>query len=152
MSDDAATPAPTALNLEVRRLIRAKPERLFAAWTEPAQLKAWFGPRTVTCVEAQVDLRVGGRYRLGNRFADGRLVWISGAFVEIAPPRLIVYTWELEPGPSCIEKVTVRFEPRGGATEVVVLHERIPDMATRDRHGDGWDGCLDGLAAFVAGG
>lgn len=55
-----------------------------------------------------------------------------------------------EPGASTCERVTVRFEPRDSATEVIVLHERIADDATRNRHAHGWAGCLDGLEAFVA--
>jgi len=41
--------------------------------------------------------------------------------------------------------VTVRFEPKGDGTEVIVVHERIADEATRDDHEKGWAGCLDGL-------
>jgi len=43
--------------------------------------------------------------------------------------------------------VTVRFEPRGSATEVIVLHERIADEATSADHEHGWNGCLDNLAS-----
>jgi hypothetical protein len=50
------------------------------------------------------------------------------------------------------ERVTVRFEERGGATEVIVTHERIPNGALRDQHASGWKGCLDGLAEFVSAG
>jgi hypothetical protein len=43
--------------------------------------------------------------------------------------------------------VTVRFEPRGEATEVVVVHEDIPSEPVRESHVAGWSGCLDGLEA-----
>jgi uncharacterized protein YndB with AHSA1/START domain len=66
------------ITLVVRRTIRATPERLFEAWTEPAQLRRWWGPQDVECLDAQVDLRVGGQYRIANRFPDGRIVWIAG--------------------------------------------------------------------------
>ncbi len=49
------------------------------------------------------------------------------------------------------ERVTVRFEPRENGTEVIILHERIPNAATRDRHEKGWQGCLDGLAEYLTG-
>ncbi|MGH6980875.1 MAG: SRPBCC domain-containing protein, partial [Stellaceae bacterium] len=75
-------------------------------------------------------------------------------------PHLLVYSWELSAGtiPSggtkppeqAAERVTVRFEPRGAATEVVVTHERIADEAARNTHEQGWLGCLDGLVAFLA--
>jgi Activator of Hsp90 ATPase homolog 1-like protein len=45
--------------------------------------------------------------------------------------------------------VTVRFEPRGEVTDVVVRHERIADTSARDQHERGWLDCLDGLEALV---
>jgi uncharacterized protein YndB with AHSA1/START domain len=135
--------------LVVRRTIRATPEALFAAWTQPAQLMKWWGPAGVDCVDAQVDLRVGGAYRIANRFPDGRVVWISGEFESIDPPHALVYSWQLEPAANAAERVTVRFEARGDATEVVIHHERIADPAARRGHEAGWVGCLDGLAAYT---
>lgn len=142
----------SGVSLVVRRTISAPPERLFAAWTEPAHLKNWWGPETVRCTAAEVDLRVGGRYRIANQFPDGSVLWIAGEFELIAPPSKLVYTWRLEPEASRSERVTVRFEPRDGATEVIVVHEHIPDTAIRDRHEAGWHGCLDGLAAYLRAG
>jgi uncharacterized protein YndB with AHSA1/START domain len=133
--------------LVMRRTIHADPARLFAAWTDPEQLRAWWGPRPVTCAGAEVDLRVGGHYRIANRLPDGAIVVIEGEFRAIDPPRELVYTWRLGVEPESL--VTVRFEPRGDATEVVVIHERIADEATRDSHGEGWRGCLDGLDRLV---
>ncbi|HWU89173.1 MAG TPA: SRPBCC domain-containing protein [Kofleriaceae bacterium] len=136
-----------ALGLEVRRLIPARPERLFEAWTTPAQLEAWWGPRGVRCTRAEIDPRVGGGYRIGNELPDGRVVHIAGEFLVFEPPHRLVYTWRLEGADP--ERVTVRFEPRGAATEVVVVHERIADPRARAEHERGWEGCLDGLAAFA---
>jgi len=56
------------LTLVVRRTIGASPERVFDAWTKPERLRLWWGPRGVTCTAAEVDLRVGGRYRIANQF------------------------------------------------------------------------------------
>lgn len=144
--------ATGTLSLVVRRTIQAPPEQLFAAWTQPEQLQRWWGPAGVVCAGAEIDLRVGGRYRIANRLADGRIVWIAGAFERIEAPRILVFTWGLEPtsGPAQPERVTVRFEPRGGSvTQVVVLHERIADEAARRSHEQGWQGCLDGLTAHL---
>ena len=137
--------------LIVRRVIRATPTVLFAAWTEPTHLIKWWGPTGVECIDATVDLRIGGTYRIANRFPDGRVVWISGEFETIQPPHLIAYTWRLEPQTEPPERVTVRFDPRGDVTEVVVQHERIADVAARRGHEQGWEGCLDGLAELVGG-
>jgi uncharacterized protein YndB with AHSA1/START domain len=144
------TPAPAGigLTLVVRRAIRAPAERLFDAWTRPEQLVQWWGPKGAHCPHAEVDLRVGGRYRIGNQFGDGPVIWISGQFEAIDRPVELVYSWTIEP--AAAERVTVRFQEDGGVTEVVLVHERIADAASRDRHAQGWDGCLDGLAGFLA--
>jgi uncharacterized protein YndB with AHSA1/START domain len=145
MSSDSVT-------LEVRRTIAATPERLFSAWTDPKQLMSWWGPVGVACIGADVDLRAGGRYRIGNRLPDGKEIWIRGIFEVVERPRLLTYSWALEGIQTEAERVTVRFEARGSATEVIVTHERIASRALREQHAHGWNGCLDGLAEYVVSG
>lgn len=137
------------LALVVRRTIAASPSRLFEAWTTPNQLLAWWGPRGVRCTSAEVDPRPGGVYRIGNALPEGETLYIVGEFIEVERPTRLVYTWSLESTPDEVELVTVRFEPREGATEVIVIHERISDLPKRDRHEHGWNGCLEGLAALL---
>jgi uncharacterized protein YndB with AHSA1/START domain len=155
ISRDERTPTADSgpITLVARQTIRATAEQLFDAWTQPAQLKEWWGPPPVRCVDANVDLRVGGQYRIANQFPDGRLLWILGQFEVVDPPRLLVYTWRTEPvsrpaehASRTVERVTVQFESHGDSTEVIVVHERIPDAATRDGHREGWHGCLGRLA------
>jgi uncharacterized protein YndB with AHSA1/START domain len=137
--------------LVVRRLIRATPEKLFAAWTRPEQLIQWWGPEGVSCPTAEIDLRPGGGYRIANRFADGALIWISGVFEVVEIPHRLVYTWQLEAVSASIERVSISFEPRDTGTEVVVTHERIGSAAARISHERGWNGCLDGLVRYAQG-
>jgi uncharacterized protein YndB with AHSA1/START domain len=135
--------------LTIRRRIAAPPERLFAYWTDPAHLARWWGPVGVTCDSATVDLRVGGAYRIGNRFADGTVLWISGVFETIEPPRQLIYSWRLGDA-DAVERVSVTFTPVGDSTEVVIVHERIASSETREGHERGWQECLDGLSAYAA--
>jgi uncharacterized protein YndB with AHSA1/START domain len=137
------------VTLIVRKTIRAKAERLFAAWTVPAQLKVWWGPQGVKCVDAEVDLRHGGRYRIGNQLPDGKILWITGEFELIEAPRKLVYTWRIEPETASSERVTVQFEASGEYTEVIITHERIASEELKQMHQQGWVGCLEGLARFV---
>jgi uncharacterized protein YndB with AHSA1/START domain len=136
---------PSGLALVVRRTIVASPQRVFEAWTDPEHLRRWWGPRSVTCPSAEIDLRVGGRYRIENRFTDGHSLWIVGQFEVIAPPDKLVFSWHLEPGSGAAERVTVRFEPRDGATEVIIVHEQIASPESRETHAMGWQECLEGL-------
>ena len=100
-----------------------------------------------------MDLRVGGAYRIGNLLPDGSVLWISGEFEIVEPPHRIVYTWQVAgkaPAASARSRVTVRFEPRDGGTEVVVVHERIDTEETRADHEKGWNGCLESLEGLLS--
>jgi uncharacterized protein YndB with AHSA1/START domain len=69
----------------------------------------------------------------------------------VAPEKL-VYTWVWEPpndNAGAETLVTVEFIEKGGATELVLTHERFPNRKTRDRHEHGWAGVLESLAGFV---
>jgi uncharacterized protein YndB with AHSA1/START domain len=138
--------------LVVRCLIPAAQETVFRVWTQPEHVQKWWGPRGVTCPMAEIDLRVGGTYRIANLLPDGKTVWIHGVFEEIDPPHRLTYTWGfgLEDEPA--ERVTVTFEPRPEGTEVMVVHENIPDEAARVGHEKGWYGCLDGLEEYAGAG
>jgi uncharacterized protein YndB with AHSA1/START domain len=138
------------ITLLVRKMIRATPERLFDAWTRPEELRNWWGPTSVTCIGAEIDLRVGGRYRIANQFPDGKVLWIGGEYELIERPGRLVFSWQLESPAASVERVTVTFAARGESTEVTVTHERIGSPATRNLHEQGWLGCLDGLARYAA--
>jgi uncharacterized protein YndB with AHSA1/START domain len=141
----------SAISLIVQRSIRAPAERVFDAWTRPEQILLWWGPRPVMCSEANVDLRVGGSYRIGNVLPDGQVLIIFGQFEVVEPPSRLVYSWHVErPGGVVTEasRVSVRFESQANGTDVIVVHERIDTETTRTDHEQGWRGCLDNLAAL----
>lgn len=136
--------------LIVERVIRASPARVFAAWTTPELMTRWWGPEGVAATGVEIDLRVGGRYRIGNRLPDDKVIWIAGIFEQItAPgptdePARLVYTWGVEPAESD-EQVAVVFLPDPAGTRVHLTHTRIASQRQRDNHMHGWAGCLDGL-------
>jgi uncharacterized protein YndB with AHSA1/START domain len=140
------------ISLVVRRTIQAPAPRVFEAWTRPEQLRRWWGPRPVTCSEAEVDLRVGGSYRIGNLLPDGKVLFIFGQFEVVEAPKRLVYSWHLQLADGTVtesSRVSVRFEAHERSTEVIVVHERIDSEATRADHEHGWTGCLDNLATLL---
>ncbi len=130
----------------VSRVIRAAPDRVFAAWTDPEQLVLWWGPPGVECTLAHLDGRVGGKYRIENTLPDGNVVVIHGEFLTWEPPRALSYTWWVTPGQQkSEERVSVHFDATTEGTRVSIVHERIQDAPTRASHEAGWEGCLEGL-------
>jgi uncharacterized protein YndB with AHSA1/START domain len=137
--------------LFVARTFAAPREEVFRAWTDPEALKEWWaaGPGFTTPV-AEVDLRVGGRYRLGMKAPDQELPYVvGGTYREIERPARLVYTWAWEGSNAPETLVTVEFRDRGSLTEVVLTHEHFADATDRDRHAAGWNGCLDRLAQVI---
>ena len=139
----------SSLLLVVRRKIAATPERLFEAWTCAGELREWWGPENVKCIAAEVDLRVGGSYRIGNQLPDGTILWISGEFLTIEKPHRLEYTWRVGSREAPVERVTVQFVRSGAQTEVIITHGHISDEPTRNRHDRGWQGCLGGLENYL---
>jgi len=141
----------TEITLNLRRIFKAPREKVFRAWTDPEELKKWWGPEGYATPSAEVDLRVGGKYRLGMRkLPDGEIFYLSGIYREVRPPESLVYTWRWEAQPEHGETlVTVEFREVRDSTEVVLTHERFPTQKARDDHNRGWSGCLDRLAKLL---
>jgi uncharacterized protein YndB with AHSA1/START domain len=136
--------------LRITRTYAATAEKVFDAWISTEALKRWFAPSDeFQTSEVAVDARVGGRYRIVMRSPDGEMHRVGGVYREFTPPRKLVFTWAWESTPERESVVTVEFIPRGGETEVVLVHERFADAAARDHHEKGWNGCLDRLSKVL---
>ena len=137
--------------LELRYRFEAAPARLFSAWTEPAKLCQWFrvSPDYTTPI-ADVDLRVGGRFRLGMRTPEGEDIVAGGEYREVAEPEKLVFTWKWESAPpeSPPTLVTLEFIQLESGAEIVLRHEHLPTIEQRDSHLDGWKGCFANLFAL----
>ncbi len=140
------------LMLELRRTFPAPREQVFQAWTQPELVKKWFGPKGYPCLEAELDLRVGGRYRITLAGLEGKHI-LGGEYVEISSPERLVFTlkWEHMPEDSPETLVTVEFLPKGDGTEIVLTHERLPAADVRDSYGQGWASSFDCLAEVLTG-
>ena len=134
--------------LEIRRVIPAVRERVFDAWTQAKELDRWSAPPPMT-PRAEVDLRVGGSYRIVMRGPDGVDRRVAGVYRVIDRPSKLAYTWSWEESPMPDSLVTIEFLDRGKSTEVVLRHEGLADSESRARHEHGWMGCLDNLVALM---
>lgn len=137
-------------SLTLRRHYRVAPDKVWRAWTDPQALKIWFGPEEIVSVPlAEVDLRVGGRFRVTMRAADGETHDVSGIYREIVPNRKLVFSWAWRSTPERESLVTVQIEPDGNGCELVLMHQQFFDEAARDAHNHGWTGALVKLARWL---
>jgi uncharacterized protein YndB with AHSA1/START domain len=136
--------------LRIQRDFKAPRERVFRALTNAAALGKWFAvAEGYTTPIAEVDLRIGGRYRLGMKPPDdGPLLIVGGVYQLIQPPEKLIFTWGWEAAGSDEPEslVTVELFDLGDDTQVVLTHEQFLTPEARDQHGDGWQGCFNRLA------
>jgi uncharacterized protein YndB with AHSA1/START domain len=139
----------TKPSLTIERRFAAPPSKVYGAWTDPEQMRRWWGPPGVETVGVETDLRVGGRFRIVSRTPDGEEHDVGGVYREVTPNRRLVFTWSWHTTPERESLVTVAFEPDGDGTLLTLTHERFLDEAARDRHRAGWTGVLGKLEAML---
>ena len=138
------------VTLRLRRTFKATRDRVFRAWTTPEEVTRWKGPGPLETLVADIDLRVGGRYRVHLRTPDGVENRLVGEYREVDPPKRLVYTWFWENDPAMGETlVTVEFVDRGKTTEVILTHDLFPSKEICRLHEAGWTGSFEKLAAIL---
>jgi uncharacterized protein YndB with AHSA1/START domain len=141
------------LSLEIKRFIKAPRDRVYAAWTDPAQLKQWFGPESVQTHDLIADARVGGKFRWDLSNAEGEKMTCRGEYRELLPGKKIVFTWQWDDDETWENQtsvVTVELADSNGGTELRLTHEQLPNEESRDGHTEGWNSALDKLETLFS--
>jgi uncharacterized protein YndB with AHSA1/START domain len=135
--------------LQLRRLYSASREEIFAAWTDPEQMREWLCPAGATIPFIEVDLRLGGAFRIDMQSEHGTHSHI-GEYREIIRPEKLVFTWSSINTQHKETLVTVELIQRGALTELVLTHEGLPDKKSGEMHAMGWGSILDMLRSQFA--
>ena len=142
-----ASSVPT---VQVRRVVKARPERVFELWTDPRFMVRWMSPYpgNVAC-RAEADVRVGGTFRLVMS-SDTSICEIEGKYLAVEAPRKLVFTWSGPPTGNADTLVTVELLPHKNGTELTLTHEKLPTDEIRAGHATGWSNMLDHLEEIAA--
>jgi uncharacterized protein YndB with AHSA1/START domain len=133
MSNDPRNTWALEREIVLCRVINAPRERVFAAWTDPNQIRQWFGPAGFTTETLECDIRPGGRWRFIYTGPDGKKWDNRMQFLRIEAPRLI----EIEHGsdkdndPARFH-VTVTFDVQSDGKTVLTMRQLHPTAAQRD--------------------
>jgi uncharacterized protein YndB with AHSA1/START domain len=148
------TAPPQTVEVRITRELDAPVEEVFRAWTEPAELSAWYGPAQFDTPEESIhiDLRVGGRYELtmvrrdtGDRMPAGYEI------IELDPPSLLVLRSDPQPEHGMPERVITRVELHDlgdGRTRMQLVDGLYPEGFAHAEMG--WRSSFDRLAVKLA--
>jgi uncharacterized protein YndB with AHSA1/START domain len=154
--------APERAVVRLQRTFAAPPDRVFRAWLDPDVLARWMAPGSMRLTRAEIDARVGGRFRVWHADAEGTAVGgFEAEVLELVPNERIVFHWRFvgpdrAGDPAHDSRLTITFAAaREGGTELTLVHERL-DALIRDRPEigrnveAGWASALDKLAAAAS--
>jgi len=161
----AATTVSSGREIVITRFFDAPRELVWKAWTDPEQVKRWWGPTGFTTPFCKIDLREGGRFLYCMRSPDGKDYWGTGVYREIVPFERLVCTDSFADEKGNVVPathygmssefplemlVTVTFEERDGRTKMTLRHVGIPSGADSQGAEQGWNQFFDKLAEELA--
>ena len=128
--------------LVVTRTIDGPARIVFEAWTKPELFKRWWVPKSMgmSLLSCEMDVRVGGRYRLVFGLNGAQAMEVFGKYLEVTPHSRLV--WTNDEGEEEGAVTTLTFEEKGGQT-LLVLHDLYPSKEALD--GALASGSADGL-------
>lgn len=141
-----ATTESTTVRRELA--IDASPETVWEFLVDPEKATRWMGQT------ATLDARPGGEYRV--EVIPGNTA--RGEFVELDPPRRLVYTWGWEPGgvdksvPPGTSTIEIELVPAGEGTTLRFTHRDLPNEEAVQSHAHGWDHYFERLVIAAEGG
>jgi uncharacterized protein YndB with AHSA1/START domain len=137
-------------SLTIVRKFKAAPEKVWRALTRPEALNQWFAPSGDFKIPvAETDVRVGGRYHVIMKSPDGEEHDVSGVYREVVENRKLAFTWAWKSTSERESLVTFELRAADGGTELTLRHEQFFDEEARDKHQQGWNGCLAQLEGFL---
>ena len=132
--------------LTLKRVFKVSPDKVWRAWTDGAALRQWWNQLDSPGWVAELDVRVGGHYRLMLRDPEGNYHDIRGVYSVVEPNRKLVFTWNIhEAPPDAASTVTLSLSPVSDGTELEFTLDPVFDP----RAADGWRGSFKRLETFL---
>lgn len=166
-ANDTPNDAADRHELLITRVFDAPRELVFRAWTDPEQMKQWWGPKGFTLPYCTIDLRAGGKIHFCMRSPDGFEIWCGGVYQEIVPPERIVSsdyfsnkegeivspaTYGMPDWPEQMMMTVTFIESEGKTTMTVRQRAETPLPKSGAEGADaGWNESFDRLAAYLGG-
>ncbi|MCZ8253177.1 MAG: SRPBCC domain-containing protein [Hylemonella sp.] len=120
--------------LRMHRMLRAPPEQVYRAFLHPEALAKWLPPHGYTCQVHEMEVRVGGRYRMSfTQFSTGHRQALAGTYLELIPGERIVQTARFEAAHLSGEiRTAIRLNALSRGTELQIMQDGIPAVIPPD--------------------
>lgn len=138
-------------SVTLHRVLKATPEKVYRAFTEPNAMSFWLPPYGFLCVVHQMDVSVGGSYKMSfTNFSTGNGHSFGGKFLEIKPNEFIKHTDKFD-DPNLPGEMTtsVWLKKVSAGTELKIVQEGIPSAIPAELCYLGWQESLEKLAKLV---
>ncbi|MEP7281360.1 MAG: SRPBCC family protein [Rubrivivax sp.] len=137
--------------VNLHRVLRCKPERVYRAFLDAAALPKWLPPYGFTCTVHELDARVGGRHRMSfSNFSTGHGHSFGGEYQVLTPGQRIEYTDRFDdlhlPGEM---RTTVVLREVACGTELTIVQAGVPEVIPVEMCVLGWQESLLQLARLV---
>ena len=134
----------------VQRVLPATPSEVFAEWVDEEALAEWMCPLPAHATKVELDPRVGGRFRI-DIDEQGTRFYVFGTYLELAPPRLLRFTWGCSTweDPTVESVVTVTLEPHGHIDTLMTIHHVQLPADQGQNHARGWTAIAEQLGRVL---
>jgi uncharacterized protein YndB with AHSA1/START domain len=154
MKGDPLATLENTSDLDVVRcelFIAAPAGRVFQAITDPRQLPQWWGNQGMYRVtKLESDLRPHGKWSSSGVMTNGDAFTVSGEYLEIDPPRLLVQTWMASYMTDLVTTVRWELTPQNNGTLVKITHRGFAGKTDAAKsYGGGWKRVLGWVQGFV---
>jgi len=142
---------PKPHSVELHRVIRAQPERIYRAFLEPAAMAKWLPPYGFTCTVHHMEAKLGGTFKMSfTNFGSGNGHSFGGEYLELVPGAKICYTDQFDdPNLPGTMKTTITLKPMMCGTDVSIVQDDLPEMIPVEMCYLGWQESLAQLATLV---
>jgi uncharacterized protein YndB with AHSA1/START domain len=131
-------------SIRIARRFEASAERVFDAWIDPRKASKWlFTSPTSETNSTEIDARVGGKWTITDR-RDGTDYVGLGEYLEIDPPRRLVFTFGMPQFSPQFTRVVVEIVPDGQGCILTVTQEGVPREHAKGME-EGWEKLFDSL-------
>ena len=140
-----------ANSVSLHRVLKAPPEKVYRAFTDPIAIASWLPPYGFLCTVHEMNVVVGGTFRMSfHNFTTGNSHSFGGQYLELNPDAYLKYTDQFDdPNLPGEMTTTVELKKVSVGTEINILQQDIPSMIPAEMCYLGWQESLEKLAKLV---